>query len=112
MAKPNNTLRALIITAVAAFTGFALGACREDVAVEDVPLDVQTSCNDYCTRVVFCNPDRDEQDCRQSCYNAMNACMVGELGNALDRLDECARGTCDDVLACTIDVGATCYFGL
>lgn len=117
MAKKKFNLRALrpLFIGLAAVAGLALSGCPDDdpgYDDEPVPLEVQTACNAYCARAVECNDDRDEQDCKTSCYDAMGACMADEQAEALSQLEACAQESCNDFIKCSIQAGATCVFGL
>jgi len=117
MAKKKYRFRAArpLLISFAAVAGLALSGCPDDdpgYDDEPVPLDVQNACNTYCERVVDCDDSRDLQDCRDRCYDAMGACMASEQAQALAELEACADQSCNDLLACSIAVSATCVFGL
>jgi hypothetical protein len=101
--------------ALAAFTGIALGACRHKPSDGDgagASIKVKSACDSYCAKAKTCKDDMDEQECRSKCQNAMTDCQADEQKTALKRLDDCANESCDDFIGCTINVGATCVFGL
>lgn len=118
MAKKQHKFRALrpLLISFAAVAGLTVGACTDDAEGDyddgPVSMEVQTACDTYCAKSLECEPDRDEQDCRDGCYDAMSSCAADQQNQALTQLEMCAQETCDDFLGCTISAGAECFFGL
>lgn len=114
--QPRNStyasLKLVCMLALAGLTGIMFGACRDDDGDDGVDFFAEQDCRDYCERAVECDDDRNEEDCVESCIDRMGSCQADEQEAALEQLQDCADESCDDFLACTIDVGATCYFGL
>jgi hypothetical protein len=88
---------------------------QQSVACSDEPSDTLTAevdCESYCRQAQMCNGDVNQAECESDCKDALDDCQVDEVDEAQDRLNECAKETCDDFTSCTIDAGAQCYFGL
>jgi hypothetical protein len=104
-----------LLFALAGLAGVTLGACRQDdgdVDESDASVQVRSVCAEYCSRMIECDDDRNQEKCNNDCADAMTDCQVDEQQAALDKLGVCARESCDDFLGCTINVGAQCIFGI
>ena len=113
MNNPRKSFGVLLF-GLAAVAGVALGACRQDDANGDSgpSFAVTSSCNDYCSQAKLCNDDLNEEKCRDNCEGTLTNCQVDEQDAALDKLDQCAKESCDDFIGCTVNVGAKCIFGI
>jgi hypothetical protein len=116
MAHTNESFRAFgpLLLALAAVTGIALGACNNDDDGDQsgTAIHVRNACEEYCSHAKECDDDRDEQKCYDRCTERMNNCQADEQDAALDKLDSCAKESCDDFLGCRVNVGAKCIFGI
>jgi len=95
--------------------GLVLGAVfTQGVACDESINDVENriDCAQYCDQAAECDSDVDVDECRDTCREQLDNCMVDELDEAQDQLDECSDVSCDDFTSCTIEAGAQCYFGL
>jgi len=102
-----------VLLVLAAGVGLTLGACSDaDDDGLDVDFGAEASCEDYCAKAKTCDDDRDEQECINNCVDSLDDCMADERDQAIDQVDMCAAESCDDIVGCTIDAGAQCYFGL
>lgn len=102
-----------LLFTLAGLAGVTLGACREDDGDEsDASIQVRNTCAEYCSRMVECDDDRNQQKCNDNCVDTMTDCQVDEQAAALDKLDVCSRESCDDFFGCSINVGAQCIFGI
>ena len=106
--KPTRPL----VLALGAVMGIAIGACQRDSDDDALGLSGEETCRDYCERARECDKELIEKDCVDDCIDAMSDCQADEQQQALDELEACTEESCDDVLGCSIDAGATCYFGL
>ncbi len=99
----------------AAVAGLLIGACQGDDDNDDdyeAPAAVEEACADYCMRAKECNDETDEPKCADDCVAAMGNCQVDELDQATAMLEQCANESCDDLIGCSINAGAECFFGL
>jgi hypothetical protein len=98
------------LLAIGGLAGVLFGACKDDG--DDLGVFGEQDCKQYCDRVVDCDGNKDRQDCIDNCIDRMGNCQADEQDAALDQLQDCSNATCDNIVGCTIDAGATCYFGL
>lgn len=88
---------------------------HQAIACSDDPADdlwVELDCEDYCERANECDADTDVAECENDCLSALANCQADEREAAQEQLEQCADVACDDLLGCSIDAGAQCYFGL
>ena len=106
-------LRATLLL-VAAATGFVGGACKDDDDGVDSDDGAQfmVVCKNYCARAELCNDNINEEKCISRCVRSVENCMADEQDLALYQIDVCASESCNDLIGCSINAGAQCYFGL
>lgn len=94
----------------------AAAACVVDVDgdgdPEIGPDPVAATCSDYCDQRATCDDEVDVDVCTADCIENADSCQVDEQEQALLELEACAQESCDDMLACTLEAGMECYFGV
>jgi len=81
-----------------------------EATIEDIQTEID--CYGYCNNLASCDPDVDEEACRNECEEQLDNCMDDEVDDAQAQLDECSDAACEDIAVCTIDAGAECYLGI
>jgi hypothetical protein len=95
--------RPICVVLAAAF-GFALGACGPASEYR-----MKKVCKRYCDRAVDCNDNVDWDDCVDDCIDeAMGCDSDNDVEAALDILNDCSAGACNDFGGCTIDAWVEC----
>jgi hypothetical protein len=84
-----------------------LTACGDDVA----DAEIDQACERYCARAVECGQVDDFGDCFDNCEGLVSDFCVDQE-DAVDVLETCSRGTCEEVDGCIIDAGLECLFGI
>ncbi|MCX4240304.1 hypothetical protein [Paraliomyxa miuraensis] len=87
----------------------------QGIACSDQPdggIWVELDCSRYCARANECNEEVNEGECEDRCLSALANCQADEREAAQNQIDECSDANCDDLVGCTVDAGARCYFGL
>lgn len=106
-------MRRLLIPFFAVTLGFA--AAAQTIAcsgINDAPIDTSEECAAYCDRAAECNEDVDTAECQADCNESMDKCLDSQKADARNELDECSDVACGDVVECSVDVGAECYFAI
>jgi hypothetical protein len=88
---------------IAATIGLTLGACgHSNYRIDKV-------CKRYCDRARDCNSNTDWGDCYEACVDQFDECDSDkDVESALDILDDCRRGSCNELAACTLDAWLEC----
>ena len=84
----------------------------QSIACSVEEIETESDCFEYCRQAAEGDGDVDRDQCEQDCEDTLDDCMADEREEAQNRLDECSEESCDEFLACTIDAGAQCFFGL
>lgn len=92
------------------FGGFVVGAGLGCTGTG--PVRTELTCQDYCDKAKECDGDVDVDACVSDCKDTLDDCMADEQEQALDDLDSCAAGSCDEFGGCTIGAGIQCTFGI
>lgn len=93
--------------------GFGLVVVQSSAChINDAPIDAGEECAAYCERAAECDEGLDVDECRDQCNGAMDRCLNNQKHDARDRLDECSDAACNDIVECSVDVGAECYFAI
>ena len=88
---------------IAATIGLTLGACgHSDYRIDKV-------CKRYCDRARDRNDNTNWYDCYESCVDTAEECDSDkDIEAALDILEDCTAGACNQIAACTIDAWIEC----
>jgi hypothetical protein len=87
----------------AAAVGLTLGACGHS------QYRIDKVCKRYCDRARDCNDNTNWDDCYESCVDTAEECdSDNDIEAALDILEDCTAGSCNQIGACTIDAWIEC----
>jgi hypothetical protein len=100
-----NTVKKIIRPAsllIAALIGLSAAACQES------EMRIERVCKRHCSAMEDCN-NNDYDNCMNTCVETANECdSDSDRDMALDKLDECQKEECGNVLACGVDAWVEC----
>jgi hypothetical protein len=100
-----NTVKKIIRPAsllLAALIGLSAAACQES------EMRIERVCKRHCSAMEDCN-NNDYDNCVNTCVETANECdSDSDREMALDKLDECQKEECGNVLACGVDAWVEC----
>jgi hypothetical protein len=100
-----NTVKLIhpIAFLMAALIGLTVGACGKHSEMR-----VDRVCMKHCHSMKDC-ADTDYDTCVNNCVETANACASdSDVEMALDKLEECHKQKCSEILACGIEAWVEC----